>query len=365
MKLLSIFSLSLLLVLGACASTKDSSSSTKSSKSSKSSMKKSSNSQPAETVRNDTRKDDVVEGVPADVADGLRDAAPANPGVERTSKSSLHGAMTMKPEASQYDEPGFSVYEADGRLWVFRDGSKALGEYLSVGEPAKSVTRIGTGPKGMSLRSDETDVLDAYEAAWQFGKGRYAIYSEDGRLWIFEDGSQALADFRRVGEPAKRVTRIGEGPSGETLIAPDTEILDAFVAEVKYGREGFTVVPADGRLWVFADGSEHFETFRTKGEPAKRVTWIGAGPGGVTLMGAEREVLAAYATPERYGAKGFEVIWEDGRLWIFRSGSADFAEFNRVGEPAKRVTLVGAGPDGRTVMAPDRETVSDYLEARR
>jgi hypothetical protein len=67
-------------------------------------------------------------------------------------------------EAS-YQRDGFVVEEVDGRLWVFRAGSEALTEYRQHGEPAKSVTRIGVGPGGMTLRGPDTETLDAYQKA--------------------------------------------------------------------------------------------------------------------------------------------------------------------------------------------------------
>ncbi|MDJ0520676.1 MAG: hypothetical protein QNJ90_01235 [Planctomycetota bacterium] len=61
-----------------------------------------------------------------------------------------------------YDKPGFKTFVVEGRLWVFREGSKGLAEYEKHGEPAKSVTSIGTGPNGMTVRSDDMEVIKAY-----------------------------------------------------------------------------------------------------------------------------------------------------------------------------------------------------------
>jgi hypothetical protein len=44
-------------------------------------------------------------------------------------------------------------------------GSKELEEFKQHGEPAKQVTRIGAGPKGMTIRSSDAAVIDAYLAA--------------------------------------------------------------------------------------------------------------------------------------------------------------------------------------------------------
>jgi hypothetical protein len=60
---------------------------------------------------------------------------------------------------SSLNKPGFYTEVKDGRLWVFRDGSKQHGE------PAKQVTRIGGGPNGMTIKSSDAKVIDEYMAA--------------------------------------------------------------------------------------------------------------------------------------------------------------------------------------------------------
>jgi hypothetical protein len=62
-------------------------------------------------------------------------------------------------------KPGFYTDVKDGRLWVFREGSKELADYRKHGEPAQQVTRIGAGPKGMTIKSSDTKVIDEYLAA--------------------------------------------------------------------------------------------------------------------------------------------------------------------------------------------------------
>lgn len=67
--------------------------------------------------------------------------------------------------ASPYDRPGFETKVEDGRLWVFQAGSKEWGEFAKKGEPAKQVTRIAAGPGGMTIKSSDAKVIDAYMAA--------------------------------------------------------------------------------------------------------------------------------------------------------------------------------------------------------
>ena len=62
-------------------------------------------------------------------------------------------------------KPGFYTQVKEGRLWVFHEGFKELEEFKKHGEPAKQVTRIGAGPNGITIRSSDASVIDAYLAA--------------------------------------------------------------------------------------------------------------------------------------------------------------------------------------------------------
>jgi hypothetical protein len=67
--------------------------------------------------------------------------------------------------APPLQKPGFYTEVRDGRLWVFREGSKELEEFKKHGEPARQVTRIGGGPNGMTIKSSDAEVIDAYLVA--------------------------------------------------------------------------------------------------------------------------------------------------------------------------------------------------------
>jgi hypothetical protein len=66
--------------------------------------------------------------------------------------------------AGPYDKPGFVTYEKDGRIWVFKVGSKGEEEFKKHGEVTKQYSMIGHGPKGMTLKSDDQKTLDEYIA---------------------------------------------------------------------------------------------------------------------------------------------------------------------------------------------------------
>lgn len=66
-------------------------------------------------------------------------------------------------------------------------------------------------------------------AATPYDKPGFVTRIEDGRLWIFTEGSKELEQFEQHGEPSVNVSRIGEGPEGMTLKAPTNDVIDAYM----------------------------------------------------------------------------------------------------------------------------------------
>ena len=64
----------------------------------------------------------------------------------------------------------------------------------------------------------------------QYDKSGFVTKVEDGRLWVFKADSPALADMQKNGLPEKAAIRIGAGPDGMTLKAPDDATLDAYLS---------------------------------------------------------------------------------------------------------------------------------------
>lgn len=75
--------------------------------------------------------------------------------------SALAHASSATP-SPQHDKPGFTTYIEDGRLWVFKEGSKELEEFKQHGEPIKQFTRIGEGPEGMTVKAADPEHLSGY-----------------------------------------------------------------------------------------------------------------------------------------------------------------------------------------------------------
>jgi hypothetical protein len=136
-------------------------------------------------------------------------------------------ALQAKPEAAQdLAKPGFAVFNAEERIWVFQAGSKDLAEFEASGPSDKHVTLIGAGPDGRTIKAPDRDTALAYLAA----RSGFVVIPSDGRLWLFKEGSPELAEFQKAGEPEKHVTRVGAGPLGTTVKAPDAQIIDAWLA---------------------------------------------------------------------------------------------------------------------------------------
>lgn len=78
----------------------------------------------------------------------------------------LHGNGATPPATADgrraYDRPGFVTYADRGRLWVFDADSDDLARFQAHGEPRRSVTLVGAGPRGMDLRAADRDTLERY-----------------------------------------------------------------------------------------------------------------------------------------------------------------------------------------------------------
>lgn len=105
---------------------------------------------------------------------------------------------------------------------------------------SKSVAMImlvaAVGGVTTDLQAD-TGSQDAYS------KPGFVTRVEDGRLWIFREGSKDLKSFEEHGELAKQVVRPAAGPGGITLKAPDAETLDAYLL----AKPGSTTIGEDGK----------------------------------------------------------------------------------------------------------------------
>ncbi|MEA3404411.1 MAG: hypothetical protein U9R28_01580 [Pseudomonadota bacterium] len=119
----------------------------------------------------------------------------------------------------------------------------------------------------------------------------YVVY-HDGRMNVFYD-AKLYKGFMEVGETAYRKTFIGSGPKGETVMygltkgdkkkltgIPSIEMMEGRLpaAENFYGE-----IRDEGRINVFDDW-KLFQKYMSNGEVPYRLTDIGAGPKGETVV---------------------------------------------------------------------------------
>jgi hypothetical protein len=128
--------------------------------------------------------------------------------------------------AGPHDRPGFRTFLDDGRVVVFRSDDAELDAFTRTRELGKSVTRLGEGPGGATLRAPDHATLDAYLLA----RPGFATRIVDGRIWVFAADSDDWRQFLRTGDPARAVTRVGAGPNGMTVKGSDAAVLDAWLA---------------------------------------------------------------------------------------------------------------------------------------
>lgn len=168
-------------------------------------------------------------------------------------------AAETATKASPFDKPGFITSVEDGRLWVLRPGQE---------KSNNSVTLIGQGPQGMSVRALDRETAVEYIA----NKPGFNVTYEDGRLWVLKPGQE---------KSNNNVTLIGQGPMGMSVRALDRETAVEYIAS----KPGFNVTYDNGRLWVLKPGQE---------KSNNNVTLIGQGPMGLSVRGLDRETLDEY-----------------------------------------------------------------------
>ncbi len=120
----------------------------------------------------------------------------------------------------------------------------------------------------------------------------YQVYQE-GRIYVFDDFA-TYQSFLKVGETAYRLTRIGTGPNGETVVfglrkqdkkmrsgIGGIELYDGRAEPISEGFYGEVI--KEGRIYVFNTWAD-LKSFIAVGEAPYRFTQIGAGPSGKTVV---------------------------------------------------------------------------------
>lgn len=119
---------------------------------------------------------------------------------------------------------------------------------------------------------------------------QYEVH-HDGRIYVFYD-RDLYKSFVQNKFTAYHFTRIAEGPNGETIVfgltkddkkklsgIPSVELYDGKITPASFYGEAII----DGRIYVF-DSYPEMVAVRTHHEAAYRLTDIGAGPNGETVV---------------------------------------------------------------------------------
>jgi hypothetical protein len=126
----------------------------------------------------------------------------------------------------------------------------------------------------------------------QFNNDDYYEVHDEGRIYIFDDAATYLS-FMGAGETAYRLTRIGAGGSGETVVfglrKEDKKKrsgiggVDMYDGRIEGAESFYGEIVKEGRIFVFSTWQD-VKDFQAVGEAVYRYTDIGAGPNGETVV---------------------------------------------------------------------------------
>lgn len=138
--------------------------------------------------------------------------------------------------------------------------------------------------------------LEAVRATAVLNNDDYYEIHKDGRIYVIADAGD-LKEFLANGELPLRVTRIGAGPKGETIVfgiaRPESKKKDGFGAVEMYdgtrkgaAKDFYAEVCQDTRCYVFGSWAD-LEAFRQSGSAASLSEAGLSGPGGEKVLVAQ------------------------------------------------------------------------------
>lgn len=159
------------------------------------------------------------------------------------------------------------------------------------------------GWQGAGAEKTYDQGLEAQRATAVLNVDDYYEIHKDGRIYVIADAGD-LKEFLGTGELPLRVTRIGGGPRGETVVfaiaRPESKKTSGFGAVEMYDgrRKGadkgfYAEVFKDNKYHVFGDWAS-LEAFR-KGDAAS-LSQAGTGPNGEPVLTAQPALLERFKT---------------------------------------------------------------------
>jgi hypothetical protein len=150
----------------------------------------------------------------------------------------------------------------------------------------KKIT-LGLAAVGLALSSQVISAQPHYNV-----NDYYQIFHE-GRIYVFDDFA-TYQDFYKIGEAPFRLTRIGAGSNGETVVfglsgkdknmqsgLGSVALFDGAADGINTGFYGEVI--KDGRIYVFSTWHDQ-KDFLAVGEAPFRYTQIGYAPKGETVV---------------------------------------------------------------------------------
>jgi len=159
--------------------------------------------------------------------------------------------------------------------------------------PLFSAAAVAAAVVLTGCNSTETKTVESQPAKVAEAKSTIALFEDhhDGRIHQFYD-QKTFKSYKSVGETAYRLTRIGAGPNGETLVfglpkadkkkggdTPAAMLWDGKLEVSSFYGEMYK----HGRIYVF-DNKADMDHVRHLGHPSYMYTQIGAGPKGETVV---------------------------------------------------------------------------------
>ena len=152
------------------------------------------------------------------------------------------------------------------------------------------------GWQGAGAEKMYDQALEAQRATAVLNNDDYYELHKDGRIYVIADAGD-LREFLGNGELPLRVTRIGGGPKGETIVfgiaRPESKKKDGFGAVEMYdgkrtgaAKDFYAEICRDGKCYVFGSWAD-LDAFRKSGSASGLSSAGITGPNGEAVMVAQ------------------------------------------------------------------------------
>ncbi len=195
----------------------------------------------------------------------------------------------------------------------------------------------------------------------------YHVWKHKGRIYVVGQ-EKTNTKFEKFGHLPYTRTLLGAGPNGETVVfevdKKNPKLADKLQARYTgkpfpvQSEKGYHVWEHHGRIYVISNKKTN-EKFKKFGHLPYTRTLLGAGPNGETVVFEvdKKNPKVADKLESKYTGKPFMVnsemgyhVWEHhGRIYVIGNEKTN-EKFKKFGHLPYTRTLLGAGPNGETVV---------------